>query len=270
MGKIVKPIRYFGAKGNFYKEVLKYFPKAGTYEYYIEPFGGSYTMGLTNPFIAAVEIYNDLERNVYSLYKVLSDKDLFTKFKEKCDLIYYDEDLRKEFKNKLKSDDLDLVDRAFYFFYVNRTSYNGIGGFSCNTVIRRNMSKSISDMLSTIDMLPELHQRLSRVIVLNKNAFDIIEKYGNKESVFIQADPPYVQDTRSEARYDVDMTNEQHNQFIELCLKCKCKMLINGYDHPIYDKLTDNGWEKIQFEVNTTSGTHKPKTKVETIWRNYV
>ena len=170
----------------------------------------------------------------------------------------------------MKSDDLDLVDRSFYFFYVNRTSHNGIGGFSCNTVIRRNMSKSISDMLSTIDMLPELHQRLSRVIVLNKNAFDIIEKYGNKESVFIQADPPYVQDTRSEARYDVDMTNEQHNQFIELCLKCKCKMLINGYDHPIYDKLTDNGWEKIQFEVNTTSGTHKPKTKVETIWRNYI
>ena len=35
-------------------------------------------------------------------------------------------------------------------------------------------------------------------------------------------------------------------------------------------KLTDNGWEKIQFEVNTTSGTHKPKTKVETIWRNYI
>ena len=75
-------------------------------------------MGLTNPFIAAVVIYNDLERNVYSLYKVLSDKDLFTKFKEKCDLIYYDEDLRKEFKNKLKSDDLNLVDRAFYFFFM--------------------------------------------------------------------------------------------------------------------------------------------------------
>lgn len=225
---------------------------------------------MTNPFIAPVEIYNDLERNVYSLYKVLSNKDLFIKFKEKCDLIYYDEDLRKEFKYKLRTDDLNLVDRAFYFFYVNRTSHNGIGGFSCNTVIRRNMAKSISDMLSTIDMLPELHQRLSRVIVLNKNAFDIIEKYGDKENVFIQADPPYVQDTRSEARYDVDMTNEQHNQFIELCLKCKCKILINGYDHPIYDKLTDNGWEKIQFEVNTTSGTHKPKTKVETIWRNYI
>ena len=39
MGKIVKPIRYFGAKGNFYKEVLKYFPKAGTYEYMLEQYG---------------------------------------------------------------------------------------------------------------------------------------------------------------------------------------------------------------------------------------
>ena len=115
MGKIVKPIRYFGAKGNFYKEVLKYFPKAGTYEYYIEPFGGSYTMGLTNPFIAPVEIYNDLERNVYSLYKVLSNKDLFIKFKEKCDLIYYDEDLRKE----MSIYEQDFISRTFSLETIN-------------------------------------------------------------------------------------------------------------------------------------------------------
>ena len=123
---------------------------------------------MTNPFIAAVEIYNDLERNVYSLYKVLSDKDLFPKFKEKCDLIFYDEDLRKEFKNKLKSDDLDLVDRAFYFFYVNRTSHNGIGGFSCNTVIRRNMSKSISDMLNRAEYVNKVTSYDNKILLKYK------------------------------------------------------------------------------------------------------
>ncbi|MDE5888611.1 MAG: DNA adenine methylase, partial [Bacilli bacterium] len=179
------------------------------------------------------------------------------------------EDLWKEYKKSLKEDDLDIIERAYRFFYVNRTSHNGIGGFSMNTIIRRNMSKSISDMLSAIDRLDELHQRLSKLIVTNKNAFELIEKYKDNENVFMYLDPPYHQSTRTAARYEVDMTNEQHYVFINLVLNSKAKMLISGYDCEPYNKLVENGWEKIQFEVNTVSGNKKPKTKIETLWKNY-
>lgn len=262
------PIRYFGGKSNMVSHITDCFPEKGTYDMYIEPFAGSYSIGLKNCADVPVEIYNDLNKNVYSLYKVLQDGEMYRKFKERCDLTVYSEDFRDEYKESLRKDELDTVERAFKFFYVNRTSHNGIGGFSINTIIRRKMSKSVSDMLSAIDKMGELHQRLSKVIVTNKDAFEVMEKY-NTENVFFYCDPPYFWSTRTSARYETDMDEEKHYQFIDLCLGMKAKMLISGYDCKPYDKLVENGWEKVQFEVNTVGGDKKPKTKVETLWKNY-
>lgn len=262
-------IRYFGGKSNMISRIIEHFPDEGTYDTYIEPFGGSYSVGLKNCEKVPIEIYNDLNQNVYSLYKVLQNKELYTKFKEKCDLAIYNEDFRKEYRESLKNDKLDIVERAYKFFYVNRTSHNGIGGFSINTVVRRNMSKSVSDMLSAIDRMDELHQRISKIIVTNKDAFELIERYKNNENVFFYLDPPYHWSTRTATRYETDMNDEQHLKFVDLVLDSKAKMLISGYDCVIYDKLVNNGWNKIQFEVNTTGGDKKPKKKIETLWKNY-
>lgn len=260
------PIKYYGGKGTMYSNIIKHFPPENSYTTYIEPFGGSFSIGLKNN-ISPIEIYNDLEQNVYSLYKVLSDKTSFEIFKEKCDLAYFNQDMREEFRQLLKTE-LSIIDRAFYFFYVNRTSHNGSGGYSINTAIRRNMSKSTSDFLSCIDRLPELHQRLSKVIVMNEDGVKVIRKY-NDTTMFIYADPPYEQSTRTSVRYKVDMNREKHLDFLDAAINSKSKMLISGYDCELYNILTDNGFQKIQFEVNTVSSDKKPKVKVETLWKNY-
>ena len=164
---------------------------------------------------------------------------------------------------------MDDIERAFKFFYVNRTSHNGIGGFSVNRVIRRGMAKSVSDYLSTVDRLQEVHDRLSRVTIFNRDAIEIMDKF-NQDNVFMYLDPPYVLSTRSSAeRYVVDMTDEQQEKFIEECINSKAKLLISGYDNDLYNRLTDNGFKKINFEVNTITGTRVPKTKTETLWLNY-
>jgi len=261
------PIRYFGSKGGFYNKILEQFPNENDFDTYVEPYGGSYCVGLEmKP--AKIEIYNDLEQNVYSLYKVISDNDLFLKFKEKCDLAIYSEDLRKEYKELLKLDEIDIVDRSFYFYYVNRTSHNGVGGFSMNTSIRRNMSKSVSDFLSSIDRLGELHERLSRVIVSNCDGVKLINKY-NTPNCLIYADPPYEQSTRTSVRYKVDMNREKQIEFLDSVIKSKAKILISGYECELYDILTENGFEKINFEVKTIDGHFNKKTKIETLWKNY-
>ncbi len=264
------PIKYFGGKNGMFNKIIELFPEQGTYDTYIEPFGGSFAIGFHTPEdrIVPIEIYNDLYNNVYSLFKVLSDKDKFNEFKLLCDCSYYNEYYRQEYREELKRDNLTDVQRAFDFFYVNRTSHNGIGGFSMNRVIRRNMAKSVSDYLSTIDRLPEIHQRLSKVMVLHRDGIGLMEDYSSP-NVFIYCDPPYHQSTRTSARYVVDMNDEQQEKFVETCINSKAKLLISGYDNDLYRKLTDNGFEKIQFEVNTISGDRKPKTKIETLWKNY-
>lgn len=270
------PIRYFGGKNGMAKKILKYFPKEGSYNTYIEPFGGSFGVALHNPNIPPIEIYNDLDNNVYSLFRTLVDKEMFAEFQKLSDLIIYSEKLRKAFKQDLKEipfnedDKLSMVHRAFKFFYVNRTSCNGIGGFSINTCIRRNMSKSCSDMLSTIEGLPKLHDRLSKVIVTNQDGIKLISKYSQREDVFIYADPPYHQSTRTETRYNIDMNDEEQERFIDECVNAKCKILISGYDCDAYKRLEENGFIKIKFIVHTMSGNRKTKKdKIEYLWLNY-
>lgn len=260
------PIRYYGGKGTMFNNIIQYFPKPEEYDIYVEPFGGSYSIGLKKE-PAKVEIYNDLDRNVYSLYKVLSDKEMFNTFKERCDMVLYSDDVRKEFRELLRGD-LSIEDRAFYFFYVNRTSHNGIGGFSMNSSIRRNMSKAVSDFLSCIDRLPELHERLSRVIVSNTNGNELIRKYNDRRNL-IYCDPPYEQSTRTGARYSVDMNREGHIDFLNAVISSQSKIIISGYDCELYNELTENGFEKIQFEVNTIDGNFNRKTKTETLWKNF-
>lgn len=270
------PIRYFGGKNGMASKILKYFPKEGSYNTYIEPFGGSFGVALHNTNIPPIEIYNDLDNNVYSLFRTLVDKEMFAEFQKLSDLIIYSEKVRKAFKQDLKEipfnedDKLSIVHRAFKFFYVNRTSRNGIGGFSINTCIRRNMSKSCSDMLSTIEGLPKLHDRLSKVIVTNQDGIKLINKYSQREDVFIYADPPYHQSTRTETRYNVDMNDDEQERFIDECVNAKCKILISGYDCDAYKRLEENGFIKIKFIVHTMSGNRKTKKdKVEYLWMNY-
>lgn len=262
------PIKYFGGKGTMFNNIIEYFPPRHLYNTYIEPFGGSYSIGLMKDPVE-IEIYNDLDKNVYSLYKVLSDPDMFKVFKEKCDLVLYSEELRSEFKESLQRDDLSIVDRAFYFFYINRTSHNGVGGFSKNTYIRRGMSKSISDFLSSIDRLYELHNRLSRVIVTNTDGIKLLGKY-NTTNVFFYCDPPYEQSTRTSTRYKVDMDRNDQIEFLNAVVESQAKILISGYECELYDEaLCNNGFKKVSFEVKTISGNFTPKTKREYLYYNY-
>lgn len=269
--KLNAPIRYFGGKGGMFNNIIQHFPKNKDYDIYIEPFGGSYSIGIkaTDYYLPPIEIYNDLEKNVYSLFKVFNDEEMFEKFKEKCDLCYYSEDIRRECKEQLKDETLSTLDRAFAFFYVNRSSHNGIGGISINTCIRRNMGKHVSDMLSTIDGMYDLHQRLSRLTVLNRDGIELIKQY-DRDNTFMYCDPPYVQETRGDTRYAVDMDNDAQKRFVDTVVNCKkCRLLISGYDNELYKPFEENGFKKIKFSVNTVDGVRKPKEKTEVLWKNY-
>ena len=249
-----------------FNEILEHFPADDQYKVYVEPFGGSGAMLLSRPLTGHVEIYNDIYENVYSLFKCLSDKTLFEELKAKCDLALYSAQLRAEYKEKLK-EQITLVERAYYYWYVNRTSHNGIGGFSLNCCIRRNMSKATSDFLSCIDRLPQLHDRLSAVIVDKRDAVALIDKY-NQPNVFIYADPPYHHDTRGTHRYVHDFTDEQHEAFIDCVLRSTAKVLISGYACKAYERL-ETKFKRIDFQVNTIDGNFDKKTKVESLWKNY-
>lgn len=253
------PIKYYGGKTYMVDIIKDNFPP--NYDIYIEGFGGGASL-LFSKKPSPIEIYNDLEENVYSLFKVLSDRNLMEDMKGKLDLTPYSREIRAEFKEDLKRSDLSLVDRAYRFFYVNRASFNGVGGFSVTMLPRRNMMKNVSSYLSMIDNLEEFHQRLSSVLIEHLDILELLDKYDN-ENVFFYLDPPYVQSTRkSSQRYGVEMSDDDHMRFIEKCNSLKGKVLISGYDNPIYEGLT--GFEKVTFK-SPNAGSEA----TEVLWRNY-
>lgn len=259
---INSPIKYYGSKTTMRKFIFKHFPFKMDYDLYCEGFGGGASILLSKER-DPLEIYNDLGENVYSLFKVLSDKDKFEKLKERMDLTPYSAQIRQEFKDSLKNDELSIDDRAYKFLVVNRSSFNGVGGLSVNLAVRRGMSKSVSDYLSMIDGLPEIHNRLSSVVVENRDILDFIKKY-DSERTFFYLDPPYIRATRlSNQNYEKEMSNEDHEALVDLVLKSKGLFLISGYNHPIYDKLLPK-FERIDFESPNTGSN-----AIESLWKNY-
>ncbi|MEK6882306.1 MAG: DNA adenine methylase, partial [Nanoarchaeota archaeon] len=69
------PIRSFGGKSGMIKKMLSFCPDISSYSTYIEAFAGSAAL-LFAKEKSPIEICNDLNKNIYSLYKVISDKNL--------------------------------------------------------------------------------------------------------------------------------------------------------------------------------------------------
>jgi DNA adenine methylase len=266
---IHSPIKSYGGKGNFLKQILQYAP--ANYSSFIEPFAGSAVVALNIKQEKCSIIINDLNKNIYSFFKVLSDPILFPKFKEKIDLILYHETLFRESLEELKDPDLNIVDRCYHFFIANRMSYSGnMGSFGINPCSRRGMSKSCSDLLSTIDRLPSLHQQLQQFVITGRNGIKLIEQYSNPD-YFIYADPPYHHSTRTSTRYPVDMDDKQHEELVEAMINCKSSILLSGYKNELYEKrlVDENKWTRIDIEVHTVTGGNKPKDKIESLYKNF-
>lgn len=262
--KLHSPVRYYGGKAGMVNELMTLFPPEDSYDTFIEGFGGGGSLTLAVPRTNKMEIYNDLGQNIYSLYKVIADKEMFARLKEKLDITPYSEQLREEYKEALKNPKISIIERAFMYFYVNRTSFNGTGAFTMALIKRRNMAKSTSDYLSAIDSLPAIHERLSTVVISHKNIFEILRKF-NTSNVFMYLDPPYVPDTRvAKNAYEVEMTAEEHEQMAKMLAETDAKILLSGYDNEIYRRILEPKFSRIEsYSPLAHTG------KMEIIWKNY-
>ena len=253
------PIKYYGGKSYMTKDLIDRFP--ADYKVYVEGFGGGASVLFSKPQ-DGIEVYNDLYQGVYSLFKVMQDDEKFDKLKKRMDLSLYSRQLHDEYAAQLQKGDMDLEETAYRYLYVNRSSFNGVGGFSVSKYVRRGMCKSASDWLSMIDGLRAVHERLSSVVVECMDIFDLIDKYDAPDTLFY-LDPPYPHSTRkSSQRYCVEMSDEDHQKLVDRISNITGHVILTVYDHPIYDMLESTGYIK--------ESIIRPNSKdVETIYRNY-
>ena len=102
------------------------------------------------------------------------------------------------------------------------------------------------------------------VQIAGMDALRLIRRYNTPEAL-IYLDPPYVRSTRRSGRlYRCEMTNDQHQEMLEIITHTRAKVVISGYDNDLYARYL-SGWNIYQTETHTTSA----EVVEETIWTNY-
>jgi len=261
------PFGWYGGKFSHLAWLLPLLPKC---HHYCEPFGGSAAV-LLNRAPSPIETYNDLDGEVVNFFRVLRDE------KEKLiEAIGLTPFSREEFALACKLDPaLSPLERARRFYVRARQVRTGLAQTAslgrwanCKNTSRSGMSGVISRWLGGIEDLPQIAERLLRVQIENRPAAEVIRLYDSPDTLFY-CDPPYVHDTRGDAKaYRYEMTNQEHAELAGLLNKVRGMVAISNYQCDLMDELyPPPKWHKTVSSQRTNQASKG--TRVEVLWTNY-
>ena len=262
------PIVWLGGKGRFVKHLLPLIPEHVTY---VEPFGGGASL-LFAKSPSKVEVYNDIDSGLVNFFRVLRDEEKAEKLIRLLKLTPYS---REEYYDCRQTwGEQSEIEKARRWFVVNKQSFGGIFGSSWGFAVGVR-SIAANKWVSSIDSLLERVERLRRVQVEHYDFRKIFKIYDTPETLFY-VDPPYVTETRRDGQYKNELTNEDHQDLINILLQIEGMAIVSGYNHPIYDKLN---WERKDYNTichtaarTKTSGLKgegkllEQQKRVESIW----
>ena len=255
-------INYPGGKFYLASKIIELFPK---HTCYVEVFGGgAHVLFKKRPSIR--EVYNDIDKNLYALFKVLSHPKMYKEFVRRISKLIAMRDVFNDFKLKIENEDLSLIDRAIVFYYLSRLSmYGSQTDFIVNKTINRPLNRGLN-------FYKTAYERLKNVIIENKSYENLIEIYDTPDTLFY-LDPPYVFDTRNGELYRYEFSNEKHLKLIEILQNIKGKAIVSGYESNLYLGLTH--WNKVKYKQliqigrNTISKDSDNLYREEALWYNF-
>lgn len=254
-------IRYHGGKFRLADWIIGHFPQ---HETYVEPFGGGASV-LLSKAPSRMEVYNDLDQDVVNFFEVLRDRELSENLAMQVELTPYS---RVEFLNA-RAETNDRVEQARRLVVRAQMGFGSAGATKGNTGFRLDTARGGSDIVTIWQRQPDVIRqaaaRLKKVLIENRDAIKIIQDHDREDTLFF-VDPPYVLDTRNMGgkAYRHEMNNADHEQLIEVLMRCKGKVILCGYDHPIYQQLK---WKKIIKSV-AAAGQSGSVLREEVLWIN--
>lgn len=248
-------LKYPGAKNRIAGWICSYIPK---HEVYLEPYAGSLAV-LFHKEPCHIETVNDLNDEVVHFFHILRDQP--EELQRAVALTPYS---RTEYEKAYQVSE-DGVERARRFCI---RCWMGFG----NSDLYKNGFKNGQQAKSPNPAgawagLPEVMGqaavRLKTVQIENLPAAEVIRRYHTSD-VFIYADPPYLHGTRKNYLYRHEMTEQDHEELLELLLIHPGKVMVSGYENELYNERL-KGWRKIQTDTCAEGGAKRK----ETIWMNY-
>lgn len=291
---IPSPIKRHGGKKFLAKRIIELMPPRCKnpnnpapndtgWLHYVEPYAGSLAVLFANDPEGIGEVVNDLDGDLTNFWSVLRCWSSFVQFQQMCEATPCSESVYREANERLcrepvsgslPGSSVDRVERAWAFFTVNRQSRQALGrdfATLARSRTRRGMNELPSAWLSAVEGLPEVHERLKRVVVLNRNALDVIRQQDGPRTL-VYADPPYCHETRATTgEYAHEMTSQDHSELLGTLSAISGRFMLSGYRCDLYDDYAKRlGWRRVDIEIdNKASGKKTKDKKVECIWMNY-
>jgi DNA adenine methylase len=268
-----------GGKGAFNGKLAKWviglMPK---HLHYVEPYAGGLSVLLAKEHEGVSEVVNDKHGWLTCFWHVMINPTLFAAFERHVQGAPFAERLFGEATDVMATDPelpvRDPVAAAVAFFIANRQSHSGrMKDFAplSRTRTRRGMNEQASAWLTAVEGLPEVHARLKRVVVLNRDALDVIRQQDGPDTLYY-CDPPYCHGTRATTgEYAFEMTDLAHRELLMALTLIKGKFLLSGYRSDLYDAHADEyGWTRHEFKIpNNAAGGKKKREMTECVWTNF-
>ena len=274
--KTSKPLKWHGGKHYLADRIIRLMP---AHTHYVEPYAGGLSVLFAKPdewVDGHSEVVNDLNGGLSNFWSVLASEDLFEKMKRRLEGTPFSESVWQmaEAIDQTAISQKDMVESAVQFFIQFRQSRQGLGKvfatLSRNRT-RRGMNEQVSSWLSAVEGLPEAHERLKRVVVLNDDACKVIQQQDGPNTLFY-LDPPYLHETRKVTdAYQFEMTADEHSTLLDVLLIISGKFILSGYRSNLYDAHALTGaWHRVDIEIdNKSSSAKKKETKTECLWKNF-
>ncbi len=261
------PLRYMGGKWRLAPWIIRHMPPHRTY---VEPFGGAAGVLLRKPR-AYAEVYNDLDGEVVSLFRVLRDPAQAGELARRVALTPF---ARDEFEDTYRIADCPieaarlLVARSFMGFGSTAVALRRRTGFRADS--NRSGKHPARDWLGMPPALLAITERLAGVVIENRPALGIMQRFDGPQTL-IYVDPPYLHDTRSKKRihgalehaYKHEMSEADHAELLAWLAGSSSMVMLSGYPSDLYTAALP-GWRRIDIEA-LADGARK---RTESLWIN--
>lgn len=243
-------VSYSGGKGRSLKEI---FPLIPDHFSYFEPFGGGGAVLLNKP-PSKIEIYNDLDQGIVSIFRALQNEKARVKFTRRIDEMVFSREL---FSDYLHSNPVELLEIACRSFYLLKCSFA-----SAQRIFAYSLERSRTIKINFLELII---RRLKKVIIENLDWKILMDRFKDEKKMFMFVDPPYY---KTNNKYTKGCNTIDYELLRDTLRVFKGKFLLTINDHPYINELFKE-FKSLDVKVNYSSAKEGYTDQTEKYFYNY-
>jgi len=264
MTELSRPVlRWHGGKWRLAPWIIAHFPP---HRVYAEPFGGGGSV-LLRKSRSYAEVYNDLDNEIVTLFRVARDDIASTRLVKLLEATPF---ARAEFEAAYEPC-LDEIERSRRLLIRSFMGFGSDGSISeWKTGFRANSNRSgttpARDWMNYPAAFAAIIERLRGVVVENRDAVKVMAAHDGPNTLHY-VDPPYVHETRSPKRRRKGGSYVAAYRFDRTVLaflkRLSGMVVLSGYPCPLYETSL-HGWQRMECRALADGA----RSRTEVLWLN--